>query len=80
MNKLSEGFNSTIVRLAKLEKEAENITLKKKIDEFKQALINYKYAHKRGRDSALDDATREFHRGAFIAIGYILSLLKRRFE
>ena len=48
------------------------------LDKFRQALIDYKYAHKRGRDSALDDATREFHRGSFIATGYILSLLRKK--
>ena len=63
-----------------LSPEEENRKLKKKIDEFKQTLINYKYAHKRGRDSALDESSREFHRGAFIAIGYILNLLKRKLE
>ena len=47
-------------------------------DKFEKALIDYKYAHKRGRDSALDDVTREFHRGSFIAVAYILSLLNKK--
>jgi len=48
------------------------------LDKFKQTLIDYKYAHKRGRDSAVDDVTREFHRGSFIATAYILSLLRKK--
>jgi len=47
------------------------------LDKFRQTLIDYKYAHKRGRDSALDAETREFHRGSFIATAYILSLLRK---
>jgi len=56
------------------------IITEKKINEFKQILVNYKYAHKRGKDSALDDVTREFHKGSFIAVDYILDLLNRRFR
>jgi len=48
------------------------------LNKFRQTLIDYKYAHKRGRDSALDDTTREFHRGSFIAVAYILSLLNKK--
>ena len=47
------------------------------LNKFRQTLIDYKYAHKRGRDSAVDDVTREFHRGSFIATAYILSLLRK---
>jgi len=64
----------------KLSPEEENIKLKKKINDLKETLINYKIAHRRGKNSALDDATREFHRGSFIAAAYVLNLLKRRFE
>lgn len=60
--------------------EKENMELKKKIAELKETLVNYKIAHRRGKNSALDDATREFHRGSFIAAAYILNLLKRRFK
>jgi len=56
------------------------IITEKKINEFKQILVNYKYAHKRGKDSALADVTREFHKGSFIAVDYILDLLNRRFR
>ena len=60
--------------------EEENIKLKKKIAEFEETLVNYKIAHRRGKNSALDNATKEFHRGSFIATAYILNLLKRRFK
>ena len=46
-------------------------------DKFRKTLVDFKYAHRKGRDSALDDTTREYHRGAFIAIGYILSLMRK---
>jgi len=47
------------------------------VAKLREDLVDFKYAHKRGRDSALDDKTREYHRGAFIAIGSILSLMKK---
>jgi len=58
----------------------EETVSKKKINELKETLINYKKAHKRGKDSALDTETKEFHRGSFIAIAYILNLLNRRIK
>ena len=47
------------------------------LEKFRKVLVDYKYAHKKRRDSALDDVTREFYRGSFIAVGYALSLLRK---
>jgi len=60
-----------------IEGQAEDLTKGFDLEKFRKVLIDYKLAHIKGSNSALDDATKEFHRGSFIAVGYILNLLKK---